>query len=156
MDKISSGQTFFMKRIFPAIWLGFLAVFLVTSAMSGAAKQHAPFLIMPLLMFVFGVVLFRKFVWDLADLVEDHGSYLLVRRSSVEERVALANVVNVSMGYNSRPPRLTLRLRQPGAFGDEIAFIPKSTFNFNPFARNEIAESLIRRVDALRTQGVRS
>ncbi|MGH8123455.1 MAG: hypothetical protein ACREPT_11870, partial [Rudaea sp.] len=52
------------------------------------------------------------------------------------------------------PPRLTLRLRKPGPLGDEVAFIPKSSgFRLNPFRRNEIAESLIRRVDQARSSG---
>ena len=48
---------------------------------------------------------------------------------------------------------MSLRLRRPGKLGDEIVFIPKSTFQLNPFARNPVAEKLMARVDQLRTQG---
>ena len=52
------------------------------------------------------------------------------------------------------PKRITLRLRKPGAFGDEVAFIPQApVFRLNPFTRNAIAERLIRRVDQLRNDG---
>ena len=104
-------------------------------------------------MLVVGFIVFRKFVWDLADEVKDGGSFLVVAAASVEERVQLTNVMNVSITQLSNPPRLSLRLRKPGRFGDEIAFIPKMpAFRFNRFARNEIAEDLIRRVDRTRQE----
>jgi hypothetical protein len=47
---------------------------------------------------------------------------------------------------------VTLRLAKPGRFGDEIAFVPLSGFNLNPFATNRVAEDLIVRVDAARAK----
>ncbi len=80
---------------------------------------------------------------------------LLVRRGSIEQRVFTAsNVLNISMSQLTNPPRLTLRLRKPGPLGDEIVFIPKApAFRLNPFKRNEVAESLIRRVGEARNAG---
>jgi hypothetical protein len=151
---ISSRQTFFIKRIFPIAWLAFLGLFsimpLVLPASGRSPPSLIPFVLMPIAMAAFGAVLFRKLVWDLADEVGDGGDFLLVRKGSVEDRIRLADVMNVSTGFSTRPPRLTLRLRSPGKFGDEIAFIPVRQFTFNPFARNPIAEDLIRRVDAAR------
>jgi hypothetical protein len=150
MEKISSG-TFIFKWVFPTFWFGFLVFFLVSAGWSGNQGFDA-FIIMPFIMAVFGFFLFRKFIWDLADEVEDHGDYLRVRRGSVDERVPLSNVMNVSMNQLSNPPRLTLRLRKAGALGDEIAFIPRrGAFRLNPFARNEIAERLLLRVDRAHT-----
>jgi hypothetical protein len=152
---ISSRQTFFIKRVFPIVWLAFLGLFsimplvLPTSGRS-SPPNLVPFVLVPIAMAAFGAVLFRKLVWDLADEVSDGGDFLLVRKGSVEDRIRLANIMNVSTGFSTRPPRLTLRLRSPGKFGDEIAFIPMREFTFNPFARNPIAEDLIRRVDAAR------
>lgn len=162
MERISSGQTFFMKRVFPVIWLGFVGIGLVAGGLgifSGKdAHGHAPppflFLLGPVMMLIFGFVLFRKLLWDLADSVDDCHDYLLVRRGSVEERVVLTNVLNVSMTQFTNPPRLTLRLRKPGQLGDEIVFIPKSPgLRLNPFRRNAIAERLILRVDQARNTG---
>ncbi|MEP6940549.1 MAG: hypothetical protein ABI846_12365 [Rudaea sp.] len=163
MQRISSGQTFFMKRIFPCLWLGVIGIGLVVAIFAPISATRNPavhvpppyfFLIVPVIMLIFGVVLFRKLLWDLADSVDDARDYLLVRRGSVEQRVMLANVMNVSMSQFTNPPRLTLRLRKAGPLGDEIVFIPKSTgLRMNPFRRNEIAESLMRRVDAVRTPG---
>ena len=160
MTRISSGQTFFIKRIFLCLWLGFVAVGLAVAVFAPAAVAknpavHVPppyfFLFVPFMMLVLGVLLFRKLLWDLADSVDDARDYLLVRRGSIEQRVMLANVMNVSMSQFTNPPRLTLRLRQPGPLGDEIVFIPKAPgLRLNPFRRNEIAEDLLRRVDRAR------
>ena len=60
--------------------------------------------------------------------------------------------MTVSMSQCTNPKRITLR--KPGAFGDEVAFIPQApVFRLNPFARNAIAERLIRRIDQLRNNG---
>jgi hypothetical protein len=54
MRRISSGWTFFYKRIFPVIWVGFLAVF----AGIGVVKDQDPFaVIVPLVMIAFGYFL---------------------------------------------------------------------------------------------------
>ena len=167
MERISSGQTFFMKRVFPVIWLGLIGVgaaIAITVSMSppGAASRGGPppmvFMTFPVLMLIIGVVLFRKLLWDLADSVDESRDFLLVRRGSIEQRIVFSNVLNVSMSQFTNPPQLTLRLRNAGPLGDEIVFIPKAKgIRLNPFRRNEIAERLIRRVDEARnsTEGRR-
>jgi hypothetical protein len=152
---ISSGQTFIMKKVFPVVWLGLLAVVAAVLVATMVFRkqppiQIMPFLIMPLVMMAIGIVLFRTLLWDLADEVFDGGDYLLVRRRGIEERVAFSDITNVGMSWSTRPPRLTLRLRKSGKFGDKVVFIPASFFSFNPFARNPIEQDLIRRVDAAR------
>jgi hypothetical protein len=140
------------KVVFPGFWFVFLTAFMLIGAF-GHGRQQPIFVIQPVLMMAFGFFLFRKLVWDLADEVRDGGSFLLVRKGSVERRVPLANVMNVSMSQFSNPRRLSLRLRTPCEFGDEIVFIPRlPLFRWNPFARNAVAEDLIRRVDAVRQE----
>ena len=160
MQTISSGQTFFVKRLFPVFWFGMIAVFLLTSiveAMQDPGHFVPMSLFAPIVMLLFGWLLFWIFVWDLADMVDDYGDYLRVRRGGVEERVPLTNVVNVSMIQFTNPARLSLRLRTPCKFGDEIVFIPKRVpgIRLNPFARNPVAEDLIQRVERARQQDVR-
>ena len=152
MEKISYGGTFFFKIVFPAFWFGLLTVVLISGLVQGVQRQPV-LVVQPLVMMALGYFLFRKRVWDLADEVRDGGSYLLVRKGSTEQRVQLADVMNVSMSRATSPQRLTLRLRTPGEVGDEIAFVPRmQAFQFNPFARNPIAENLIRRFDAARSE----
>lgn len=154
MQILSSRMTFVTKRLFPVIWLGGVSMALVAGIFSLASRQNPgswPFLLLPVGMLVFGYFLFRKLFWGLADQVQDGGTYLLVRRGHIEQRVLLSNILNVSMSQFTNPRRLTLRLRTPCEFGDEIAFIPKSSgWQLNPFARNPVAEDLLRRVDNAR------
>ncbi len=102
-------------------------------------------------MAVVGFVVMKKLVWDLADEVYDGGDFLLVKNRGEEDRVLLSNIMNVSVSTNMNPPRITLRLVAPGRFGDEVSFSPASSFTLNPFARNQIAEDLIVRVDKARS-----
>ena len=150
MKKISSGQMLWVKKIFPLLWFGFLALFLVMTLVSGAYRQAPVVLIAPLAMTVFGYFLMKHLVWDLADAVFDGGDFLLVQKGDREERVPLANIMNVSASVAMNPPRITLRLVRPGKFGGEIAFSPVRTFTLNPFAKNPVAEDLMLRVDQAR------
>ena len=153
--RISSRNTFFIKRVFPLLWFGFLAVFLVTSLI---AFRHAPsnsaplaILVVPLFMFGFAFVLMRRLIFDLADEVYDDGDALQVRFGSEEERIQLSNIINISYAGFTNPPRVTLTLRQPGLFGKEVTFSPVQKL-FGPLLRttNPIVTDLIERVEATR------
>src|SRR5215470_18102919 len=108
MERISSRMTFFQKRVFPAVWFGFLFFFVASGLIAGIAEQPAFFLV-PALMAVFGFLLMRALVWSLVDEVYDGGSFLPVRNRGDEERIALTNIVNVSATIMVNPPRITLR-----------------------------------------------
>jgi hypothetical protein len=150
MKKISSRATVFHKKVFPILWFGFIAVFLVI-AIRGPIKEGGVMLVvMPIFMGVIGLVVMKKLVWDLVDEVHDAGEYLLIRKGGEQERVPLANIMNVSASTNTNPPRITLRLLKPGKFGPEITFSPQVPFSLNPFAKNPIVEELIVRVDKAR------
>jgi hypothetical protein len=156
MELLSSRMTFYFKRIFPVVWLGFLVVFVVIGGMNGAWDKDPVFFVVPVVMAVFGVIFFRMLLWTLADEVRDGGNFLAVRKGSVEERIPLADIINVGLSQFVNPRRLSLRLRKPGKLGDEIVFLPKQpALQFNPLARNAVAESLIKRVDAARQGAAR-
>lgn len=152
MEVISSGQTFFIKRVFPVLWCVMVGGLLVAAAIGGQGFGESTGILALVVMLVVGIVLFRKLLGNLADEVRDGGDVLLVRLRGVEQRVPLANVMNVSMGQFANPRRITLRLRSPGPLGDEITFIPKTPFQLNPFARNPIAERLLSRIDSIRNR----
>ena len=148
MTRISSRQTFFMKRIFPFVFLAALAV---PVAIGFVVKPMQPqIFIMPAVMLPVLYILMRKLVWDLVDEVYDGGDYLLVKNGDEEERVALSNIMNVSSTLMVNPPRVTLRLVKPGRFGKEITFSPVRPATINPFTRNAVADDLIERVDKAR------
>ena len=151
MKKISSNLTVVNKKIFPAFWFGVLAIFVVSSLVSGAAHHDSMFVIVPVLMAILGYVLMKKLVWHLADEVYDCGDFLLIRNRGEEDRITLADVMNVSASMFTNPPRITLRLAHPSKWGPEIAFIPiKGNVVWNPFRKNAIAEDLTVRVDRAR------
>jgi hypothetical protein len=153
VEKISSGSTFFFKRVFPLFWFGFLAFVVVTGLVSGAVREQLPFILVPSGMAVFGFLLMKKLVWDLADEVYDGGDFLLVRNRGEEERIALSNIMNVSASSFVNPPRIALRLVRPGKFGNEVSFSPRAPlFRFNPLSKNAVAENLIVRVDRARAK----
>jgi hypothetical protein len=149
--RISSRNTFFLKRVFPVLWFG-MVVLSVAAGLAGARAGKAvppPVFIVPLLLFVIGYVIMRKLVLDLADEVFDEGDALRVRFGSEEERIALTDIINVGYTQFVNPPRITLTLRQPSRFGREVSFSPPQSF-FAPFVRNKLAGELIERVEAAR------
>ena len=154
MKKISSNSTVFYKKWFPLLWFGFIAFFIVTSIISGATNKTPLFLIIPSLMAVLGFFLMKKLVWNLVDEVYDGGDFLLVKNKGEEERIALSNIMNVSASISMNPPQITLRLVTPAKLGSEISFSPKFKFSMLPFAKNEVAEDLIVRIDKARSNRV--
>ncbi|MDZ4812540.1 MAG: hypothetical protein SGI99_08000 [Pseudomonadota bacterium] len=152
MTRISSRYTFFYKKVFPVFWFGFIAFFVAWTLPSSVVEQRVVMFVSPVLMGVIGFIVFKKFVWDLADEVTDGGEFLLVRKGGEEARVRLSCIMNVSASSNVNPPRIVLRLVKPGRFGTEIAFSPTIEFSLNPFAKGRIAEDLIVRVDRARSE----
>ena len=149
--RISSRQTFFLKRVFPVLWFG-MVVLSLAAGLAGARAGKAvpaPVFIVPLVLFVVGYAVIRRLVHDLADEVFDEGDALRVRFGSDEERITLADIINVGYTQFVNPPRITLTLRQPGRFGREVSFSPPQSF-FAPFVRNRLASELIERVEAAR------
>jgi hypothetical protein len=152
--RISSRNTFFMKRVFPVLWFGFIAVTVVIalSALRHSAKP-VPIVIfvVPVFMLILGYVLMRRLVFDLADEVWDEGEALRVRVGAEEERIRLEDIVNISYAGLTNPPRVTLTLRQGGHFGREVTFSPIQKL-FGPLLRttNPVVTDLIERVDAAR------
>ena len=151
MRRLSSKSTFFNKRVFPAIWFGFIGLFVVVSVAGMIAKNEFPlqFLIVPVLMAAFGYFMMKHLVLDLVDEVWDAGNELIVKNNRQEERIQLSNIMNVSHMTFMNPPRITLTLRQPCRFGKEVTFSPPvGLFAF--FSKNPIATELIERIDAVR------
>lgn len=144
--RISSALTGFYKRAFPLLLFGAVAVVVIAVLRDEAARGSLPFFAIPILfMGTVWFFMFRKLIWDLVDEVEDHGDYLIVRNRGDEERIALANIMNISASSFINPPRVTLRLVKAGKFGREVTFSPTKRFTLNPFARHPVVDDLIER-----------
>lgn len=149
MKKISTNWIFFYKWVFPAIWFGFL-IFFIFKAVSDVENFEIIFVIVPGIMFVFGFIFFKQFLWDLVDGAWDCGDFIRVKKGKVEENIYLSNIINVSyMVFN--PPRATFTLREPGVLGKEVTFSPIQPISFlTMFRKNPIIQDLIERIDYAR------
>ncbi|HMC13969.1 MAG TPA: hypothetical protein VKG67_06475, partial [Gallionellaceae bacterium] len=156
MKKISSKYLFLTKHVFPVLWFAILAFVVIMMMMDGVYEKAPLAVVVPCLMAIFGYFLMKKLVWDLADEVYDCGDFLLVRNRGEEERVPFTEIVNVSSSLLINPPRVTLRLAKPGKFGDDISFSPVRPWLINPFARNQMVEDLIVRIDRARAKRLSS
>ena len=149
---ISSTKTHYFKSTFPRLYFGFAAFFLLLTLILLASTRDFRALVFPIMAIIlggFGYFIFKRFMFDLVDAVYDEGDALVVRNAGREERVPLANIINVTDSVATNPPRITLTLRQPNSFGRDITFSPPRQGLFR-FGRNPVASELIERIDATR------
>lgn len=150
--RISSRQIYFMKRVFPLIVFGTLALFIAISFTAALRQPGFPYPVLIAPLFVAGVFyfIFRRLIFDLADEVVDEGDALRVRIGSEEERIPLSQIINVSYAGMTNPPRVTLTLRHPVRFGREVSFSPIQRLAESLSGKNLLVSELIERVDAAR------
>ncbi len=149
MRLLSSSGTFFYKRIFPAIWFGFIGMFFF-GALIGCIKEGDGFgfLLFPLGMAAFGFVIMKVFVWDLVDEVWDDGDSLVVKNGGFEARIDLLNIININHSSFTNPPSVTLTLRTPCELGEVVKFSPPK--RFLGFRAHPLVAELIQRIDQKR------
>lgn len=153
MKRISSKRTRFYKQVFPVLWFAFIAIFVLAGLLPGRRTQVEviPMLMVPVMMAVFGYLLFRRMLFDLVDEVWDDGDALVVSNAGVQERVPLSNIINIGYSLLTNPERVTLTLRDAGPLGKEFTFMPvRRPFSFRWLYRNPIIDELIGRVDQAR------
>jgi len=153
MRRISSKWTFFYKRISPVIFFGFPVVFigiaLLANLRSNSALDNIPFLIVAIVMTVVFFIS-KKLIFDLVDEVWEDGETLVVRNSGQEQRIALVDIKNVNYSPLISPPRVTVSLRRPTVFGDEVTFC--APVRMVPLAPSPVINDPIERVDRAREQ----
>jgi hypothetical protein len=149
MRLISSSGTFFYKRVFPAIWFGFIGLFFF-GGLVGAIRDGGGFgfLLFPLGMAAFGFVIMRFFVWNLVDEVWDDGESLVVKNKGREARIDLLNIININHSSFTNPPSVSLTLRAPCEFGRIVKFSPPR--KFLGFSEHPVVTELVQRLDRKR------
>jgi hypothetical protein len=149
MQRIS-GSVAIGKVVFPAIWFGLLGiVFLIGLFGRDTHGNHSLAAIaFPLFMAAIGYFIMKKTMWGLADEVLVDADSLIVRIGREQEQIPLANIVNVGYEPNMNSARVTLTLRAPSRFGNEISFYAQQ--RFLPFGKNVVVTELIQRIDAAR------
>ena len=150
MQRISSGGIAFGKVVFPVIWFGILAIFFLIALFDkdSHGNHSLAAVVFPLFMAAIGFFIMKKTLWGLADEVLDAGYSLIVRIGREQEQIPLANIINVGYQPITDPARVTLTLRTPGRFGNEISFYAQK--KFLPFGRNPVVAELTQRIDAAR------
>jgi hypothetical protein len=152
MKKLSSKSTFFFKRIFPAIWFGFIVFFILTALYAddryGNGSADIMLFVVPVFMAVVGYFVMKNLVFDLIDEVYDEGSSLLFKNKGKSVRANLTDIKNVSYSVMVNPPRVTISLRLKTEFGDELSFSPPASLI--PFKKNQDIMDLIDRIDRAR------
>ena len=98
---------------------------------------------------IFGYILLKKLVWDLADDVYDTGEELIFRKGDKEQRVKLKEIINVGHTQMTSPERITIYLRHAGPIGKELVFNPPMRLNL--FSTNPLVLDLIERIDRERS-----
>jgi hypothetical protein len=158
MRRLSSSSTFFYKRVFPFLWVGFLLFFIAMSVLvppraqgSMQSWQFLPLLVMPLVMLGVGYFVYRKMIGDLIDEVWLDGDTLVMKNRGDQWRVALSDVMNINATSMTNPRRVTVMSRVDTRHGRDFSFIPDSPRGLtSAFKPDPIAAELIARVDALR------
>ena len=153
MRRLSSTMTVFYKRVFPVLWLLFLVLPVVALWNVPTRNGHPvwPSLAPVLMIFIVGLVLYRKLIFDLVDEVWLDGDQLLVKNRGQQGRTALTDVININASTMTNPRRITVMLRTDSRFGRNVTFIPASPVRFmGTFKPDPMAAELIERVDALR------
>jgi len=146
MHVLSSSLTFFYKRVFPAIWFGFIGLFFF-GALAGALKDGSGFgfLLFPLGMAAFGFLIMKIFVWGLVDEVWDDNDSLVVKNKGLEVRIDLLNIININQTSFTNPPSVSLTLREPCEFGRIIKFSPP--WRLFGFTEHPAVTELVQRID---------
>ena len=137
-----------LRRVFPVIWFGALAVFFAVAVARRLQGTLVPAEAIwgPVLAAAFTFVLFRVFISNLATDVLDAGDSLLVSFGHKTARIPLRSILRVSANGLVSPSTATLHLREPSVFGTEVAFSP--TGSVGPLGGNALVEELQARVRA--------
>ena len=147
MTKISSETTFLVKRVFPTVWFGILGFFvlLMIGGFFGSDGFPAFFVVWLAFMAVVGFVVMKLLVFSLVDEAFLGDGFVEVRKGKIRERVDLTNILNVNSNRMSRPPRVTLCLKEASVLGSEVSFIPKASTRF--WQESPVVRELIEKVE---------
>jgi hypothetical protein len=151
MRQISSKATFFVKRIYPIIFVAAVILFFAFPLMfveRARIPSLWPLLPTMVLVLLVGYWAMKKLLFDLVDAVFEDGNALVVKSDGREERVSVSDIA--AAGYTSvfNPMRVTLSLRRPTSFGTEIAFLAPA--GVLPFVKSADIRALIKKIEAQR------
>jgi hypothetical protein len=126
MRLLSSQATFFYKRLFPAAWFLFSAIFAVIALWVAISTTREALLglIVPLILGIIGYFMFVKLgLTDFVDEVWIDDDNLIVKNGSHSDYIALSNIASIRYLWFTNPSRVTLNLKRASAFGSRVTFL---------------------------------
>ena len=148
MEEITNRSMWFHKRVLPVGW--FLIYVIVTVA--SLIARNWTFAGFGFLFLVFGVVLFKTYIWPLPDHVYLGDEELVVEDGGRRTTIPFASIKNV--GYDQKYKVVTLSLRDSSWPKGQLRFKPNLGFlGFTVFsAIPEIVTTLIDKIDSARVK----
>jgi len=141
MRRISSRATWWNKNFFPAVWFGFLALFASLTAPDVVrGRADAEFLVLPLIVAVFGYVMLRWLVFPLVDEAWIDGDELVIRNRGEEDRFPITNIIDVEGSYMAHPEHIGIILKPASRFGKTIRFA--APYRLFMFGTHPLAQEL--------------
>jgi hypothetical protein len=74
------------------------------------------------------------------------------KRGWLKDRIALADVVDVTESVGVNPPSITIHLAKPCKLGRRVGFVPIASSRFNPLASHTLVEELRERAQRARAK----
>lgn len=148
MTKISSSP-FFYKRVFPAIWVGFLAFFMLSGFIPGSnlkGAENLMFIIWSAFVGAVGFFVMKKLVFDLLDEVYEEGETLIFKNRGKTVMVSFNDIKNVNYQSFGSPPKVTISIRHETELGNDLSFCPVRKMSLFKRQNPEIL-ALIDRID---------
>ena len=150
MRQISSRSTFFVKRVYPIIFVAAVVlVFAFPLFWVDRARLPSmwPLLLAMAVVLLLGYWVMKRVLFNLVDAVFDDGNSLLIKNRDQQERVSLSDIADIRYGSLFNPLRVTLSLRKPSIFGAEITFLRPAGF---PLVGSAAIRDLTKRIEAQR------
>ncbi len=124
MQQISSPSTFVVKWLLPMIYFGVVVLVLVY-LLNGVSEHWTSLavLVAPVFFGVVGYLAMRDRNFQLVDEVWLGDGEIVVHNAGQEESIALENLQYIKVAPGGSTRHVTLFLKTPSVFGDEIKFM---------------------------------
>ncbi len=100
---------------------------------------------MPVVVAIFGYMVFKFRFWNLADEVYDYDNYLEFHKDGKTQKVYLNEIVNIEYSRLNAPDRILMHTRTQGPIGGGIGI--HSTYTTHSIHDNPLAYQIIERVN---------
>lgn len=137
--KISSQATFFIKFIFPAIWLIGFGQHMLSDLPKSFIEMN-PDLFLSIGFFLVGVIIFGLLAFPLKEVFIDE-EFIYLSNYFREDKISLRHIERVSETFLTNPKLVIVRFKDRTIFGKRIIFIPQDRW-FAPLRKHPIVNDI--------------